>query len=487
MVGRDVNSPENDTGHTIEPSVDLAAAFRPISGRRVLEIGLEGSYRSEVERWVPSANAAVAIPHVGRLRVGGALLNPDQGDVVVSTGIEVNFDTLQLTGGAVFGNGLSIEGTGFIAGAAIRNYRDSPKVPVSSNVVRIRLESTPSIRQHVKLLQTLWKLADDPECDGVLFVLRAAPAPSLAHAEELVDAIRVLRKSGKKVMCHLEDAGGRELFACSEADRIGINPAGGLRFAGLSARYLYFGGLLDKLGVQADFVRIGKHKLAAEQFIAGPTKQADQDHRELLNDYERIYLDQVARGRKLDFATAKANVAKGPFIAGEALDNKLLDNLVYEDEIDRFAEETFGHAVRIRDLDFPDQVAEHWRSPPKIAVVYLHGDMIDGNSQKIPLIGIRLAGSYTIAKALKQAREDRSVKAVVFRIETGGGSSLASDVILREAMLTAKAKPFIVSMGGALRAAVTTRAWRATRSSPTAPRSRGPSASSTARSTWSVC
>jgi protease-4 len=79
--------------------------------------------------------------------------------------------------------------------------------------------------------------------------------------------------------------------------------------------------------------------------------------------------------------------------------------------------------------------------------VYLNGDMIDGESQFIPFINIKLAGSYTIARALKRAREDDSVKAVVFRVETGGGSSLAADVILRESILTAKRKPFIVSMG----------------------------------------
>ena len=90
-----------------------------------------------------------------------------------------------------------------------------------------------------------------------------------------------------------------------------------------------------------------------------------------------------------------------------------------------------------------------WGRTPRIAVVYLHGDMIDGESRYIPFVGLRLAGSATVAAALKSAREDSSVKAVVFRVETGGGSSLAADVILREAMLTARAKPFVVSMGSA--------------------------------------
>ncbi len=447
VVGRDWNTPENDIGRTIEPSVDMAAAFRPIGGRRVLELGLEGSYRSEDDRWVPSANASVALPYIGRLRLGGQLLDPSRGKIVIGTGVEVNFDTLQLTGGAVYGTGLSLEGTGFVAGGAVRLYRDDPKVPAPSRLVRLRIESTPTVRQHTRLLRTLWELADDPEVDGLLFVMRADPAPSLAHAEELVDALRLVRAKGKKVLCHLEDAGGRELFVCSEADRIAINPAGGLRFAGLASRYLYFGGLLEKLGVRADFVRIGKHKLAPEQFTTAPSEAGIEDRLDLLAQYERVYVGQIARGRDLELNAAKRAIAAGPFIASEARDHRLLDQLVYEDEIERFAEETFGHRVRIQDLDIPTEAPAYWQSPPKIAVVYLEGDMIDGHSQRIPIIDLRLAGSYTIAAALKQAREDNSVKAVVFRIETGGGSSLASDVILREATLTAKAKPLIVSMG----------------------------------------
>src|SRR6185503_2967265 len=95
------------------------------------------------------------------------------------------------------------------------------------------------------------------------------------------------------------------------------------------------------------------------------------------------------------------------------------------------------------------EAPKRWRRDTKIAVVYLNGDMVDGESEYIPFIGIKLAGSRTISRALQQARDDDSVKAVVFRVETGGGSSLAADVILREAQLTAKKKPVVISMGSA--------------------------------------
>ncbi|MEZ4445852.1 MAG: signal peptide peptidase SppA [Polyangiaceae bacterium] len=447
VVARDWNSPEAANGDELKPSVDLAASFRPLGGHKMLEIGLEGSYRADDESWVPSANAAVGIPYVGRLRLGATLLDPRHAKVAVSTALEVNLESLQLTAGALFGNALGRDGTALVAGAAIRGFHEDPSVPLGSSVLRVRLEATPDVRQHSNVLRTFWRIADDDSIDGMVLVLRASPADSLAHAEELADAIRLMRARGKKVLCHLEDASGNALYVCSAADRIAMNPAGGLRFAGLSTRYLYFGGLLENLGVRADFVRIGAHKSAAEQFDSGPSDVANEDHRELLAAFENVYLDGILRGRRISRAQAKVAIAKGPFIAPEARDAGLIDQLAYEDEIDRYVEEVFGGRVQMTELSVPNDAPEYWRDPPKVAIVYLHGDMIDGNSRHIPILGMDLAGSYTIAAALKQAREDSTVKAVVFRIETGGGSSLAADVILREATLTAKVKPLIVSMG----------------------------------------
>ncbi|HZO17225.1 MAG TPA: signal peptide peptidase SppA [Polyangiaceae bacterium] len=447
VVGRDWNTPSNETGQTIEPSLDIGLNYRPL-GHRMLEIGLEGSYRSDVERWVPAANLGVDIPFVGRLRGGAQLVDPNNVQVVASALLDVNlFDYFQVGGGPVFGTAIPNSDLGFALTAAVRTFTEKPRVPILGRVVRLRFEATPDTREHVRLLRTLWRLSEDPEIDGVLMEMRTEPAESLAHAEELVDAIKLLRRRGKKVFCHLEDAGGRELFVCSAADRIAINPAGGLRFAGLSTRYFYFGGLLDKLGVRADFVRIGAHKTAPEQFTPGPSETAVADHRELLTNIDKVYVGQIASGRGMSLTKTRRNIERGPFIAAEARDAHLIDVLAYEDEIERFVEEAMGTSVNIEDYDPPTEAPPYWRPPPKIAIVYLRGEMVDGQSRHIPILDIYLAGSYTIAKALKEAREDSSVKAVVFRIETGGGSSLAADVILREAILTAKAKPLVVSMG----------------------------------------
>lgn len=447
LVVRDWNAPSNDAGAAVGPSVDGALAFRPIAGQRWFELGLTGTYRSDSKRWGGGATLGVELPHVGALRAGAQLVDPEGPSLVASASLEVNVERLQAVAGAVFGNALTAAGTGFYGSVAWSEVGSKPRLPRGARVVKLRFDTTPDVRRHLRLLRRLWALARDPEVAGVVLVPRAEPAPSLAHAEELVDALRLLRASGKKVLCHLEDATGRELFVCAGADRIAMNPAGGIRFAGLASSTYYLGGVLEKLGVRADFVRIGKHKGAPEQFTTGPSETGLADQRALLAEYDAAIVEELARGRGATPDAMRARIAAGPLIAPEARDAKLVDTLAYEDELERFVEESFGERMRVVDLGPAEEPADVWGDPSKVAVVYLQGDMVDGESRDVPLVGIRLAGSNTIARALKRAREDRSVKAVVFRVETGGGSSLAADVILREVALTAKAKPLVVSMG----------------------------------------
>jgi protease-4 len=449
-IVRDLNIPTSADGTRSARSWDFGAALRPVRGLRSFEIGAELAYTERVKTWVPRATLGIDVPYVGRLRADGSLYDATSGKptALVTAGLDVNVGPMQASGGAVFGNAIG-GATGFYVGAAFRGFRE-PGVPITPKVVRIDVDDTPGVRGHTHLLRRLWRLARDPETAGVLFVLHDEPAGTFAHAEELGDAIRTLRANGKKVMCHLEDAGGRSLYACSQADRIAIDPAGGLRFSGLSSRYFYLGGTLDKLHVKADFVRIGAHKTAAEQLtLESGSDVAKADHQALVDRLSELWLHDVGGGRKIPKGVLSRTIAKGPFLAREALAAGLVDQLVYPDEIGRFVDETMGETTSIWKEPPFSSAPKRWTKGDKIAVVYLDGDMIDGESRSIPFVGIRLAGSRTIAGALKAAREDASVKAVVFRIETGGGSSLAADVILREAMLTAKAKPFVVSMGSA--------------------------------------
>jgi protease-4 len=448
FVARDWNQPTSVAGLAIERSFLWGLAVRPLSSR-VLEAAWDLEYLATSRDIGGHMTLGLDIPRIGRIRGDLTVLPQAEQRFLATAGVEVNVDRLQVSGGGVFGDAVTRSGTGFYVGAAIRSFRE-PGLRLPAKVARVKLEHTPGVRGHTHLLRRLWRLADDPEIEGVVLQLRAEPASSLAHAEEVADAVRLLRARGKKVMCHLEDAGGRSLFVCSQADRIAMNPAGGLRFAGVSSTSYYLGGLLKKLGVKSDFVRIGAHKGAAEQLtLPGGTDVAHLDHQELIDQFESIYLHDIGGGRRIPEDELRKRIAKGPFIASEARAAGLVDTLAYDDEIDRFATEVMGRAVRLTDDSTPHGAPERWGKEPKVAVVYLDGDMIDGDSQFIPLVDVKLAGSYTIARALRHAREDDSVKSVVFRVETGGGSSLAADVILREAILTAKKKPLVVSMGSA--------------------------------------
>ena len=140
-------------------------------------------------------------------------------------------------------------------------------------------------------------------------MLKAEPADSLAHAEEFGDAIRMLRANGKKVVCDVEDAQGRSLYVCAQANRIVINPAGVVRFAGLKTQYQYYGSLLDKIGIRAQFVRIGAHKSAPEAFTRdGATDVAKADHLDMLREYNDVFLVRRRRRTKDQQGSARGDL-----------------------------------------------------------------------------------------------------------------------------------------------------------------------------------
>jgi protease IV len=210
--------------------------------------------------------------------------------------------------------------------------------------------------------------------------------------------------------------------------------------------------MLQKLGVRADFVRIGAFKTAPEMFTrSGPTKAADFAHRDLLRQITDIYMNDVGGGRKIPLNELQKRISKGPFLAREAMNAHLVDGMAYDDELEKAIAEMFGHRVWVVEAKssptFTQRAPNIIGRAQHVAIVYVDGDMVDGRSRKIPLLGNKLVGSYTIVEALKSARENPLTKAIVLRVETPGGSSMAADVIWREVYLTAKVKPVIVSMG----------------------------------------
>jgi len=454
VVARDFNGPRGhlpgDTG--ITPSFDFGLAFRPL-GTRTVELGLETRLWTKsldnTSLWAPRATLGIDIPRVGRLSGSFEVRDPKNrfGDTWTTTfGLEVGYKGFRPSAGMVVGPGLDST-PGWYAGLSIAGF-NQPGIKTPDRAVKIRIEDTPGARSHVRLLRRLARIGRDPSIKAVVLVAKSEPASSTAHAEEVADAIAALQERGKRVICHLEDAGGKSLLACSGADLILVQPAGGVRFAGFRSETMYFGEALRKIGVEPEFIRIKEHKSAAEALVReGPTPVAEADTKEMLERIEAVYLDRLSKGRNLPRELVKANIAKGPFIADEAIAAGFVNAKAFDDEITHHVHKLLGVALRVDDDEPEVAAAKSFTKGSRIAIVYIEGDIVDGRSQKIPLIGTRLVGSYTIAEALEDVRKDPNIAGVILRIESPGGSSLASDVMWREAELLGKAKPTIVSMG----------------------------------------
>jgi protease IV len=454
FVAQNLNTPSNDVGQ-LGFSFTTALAIRP-TGKREIELGLEAKYY-EGNFWVPRATLGVDIPHVGRLR--GDLqvsdpTDPENRAWIASAGLSVylnqNDSSLDASGAGFTGNGVGgATGADLQASVATRAFPEPVGISFDRFSVRLRLEQTPDAREHVGLLRELWSLAEEPRVDAVVLELRDTPADTLAHAQELRDAVLDLREHGKAVLCHLEDADVTALYTCAAANRILINPAGGIRFAGLRARYVFFARLLESIGVRAEVVAIGSHKSAPERFTRSESTEVSRaDKIDLLQQMERQITEGVAAGRNLSFSSVRAAAKEGPFMGPRAQQVGFVDGVAFDDEIHKSLEDLLHRSTRLTTDDRRLPSPERFAAQPSIALVYVEGDMIDGRSRQVPVLDAEVVGSYTIADSLKAARENELIRAVVLRIESPGGSSTAADVIWRQVQLTAKVKPVIVSMGG---------------------------------------
>jgi protease-4 len=166
----------------------------------------------------------------------------------------------------------------------------------------------------------------------------------------------------------------------------------------------------------------------------------------ILDDTYGRVVGAIAKDRRLTPDDVKGLVDHGPYLAQEAKAARLIDGVKYFDEIETVLGEVYGHRVRLRDTPTAPRFARTWR-PPRVAVVFVDGDLLEGKSREVPIINRRIAGSESIAAAIRRAREDSATRAIVLRINSPGGSVVASDDIAREVVRTRGKKPIICSMG----------------------------------------
>lgn len=289
---------------------------------------------------------------------------------------------------------------------------------------------------------------NDDRIKGIYLDLSSVAA-SFATLQEIRDALLDFKASGKFIIAYSENYTQRAYYLASTADKVYVNPEGTIDFRGLASQTMFLKGALDKLGIEAQVVKVGTYKSAVEPFILDEMSDANREQvSAFLGSIYDHFLEEIGESRKIStdslFMIADQYRVR---TASDAVQYGLADGAKYKDEL-------LAELKTLLDIDEEDDIhvirlnkykpAGNERSATvrdRIAVVYAVGEIIsgEGNDQVI--------GSERISRELRKVRRDDKVKAVVFRINSPGGSALASDVIWREVDLLSKEKPVIVSMG----------------------------------------
>jgi protease-4 len=292
---------------------------------------------------------------------------------------------------------------------------------------------------------SLRRAKDDVRVRSLMIVPAGTP-PLWAKVQEIRDAILDFRTSKKPVVALLEYAGDREYYLASAADKVFLLPTSSLDLKGVASYELFLRGSLDKIGAYPDLVHVGDYKTAINTWTERGFTAAHREMSESLNrDAFDQLVDGIARGRGKTPVEVRQLVDHGPFLPEAAVRAGLVDGLAYEDQVDDRVK--LGPTpLRIVDMDTYAGGGYQFGfgGRARIAVVYAVGTIVSGQSRQ----GAQgdVIGSNTLVETIRTVREDNSVKAVVLRIDSPGGSSVASDVIWRELMLMREKKPLIVSM-----------------------------------------
>lgn len=293
----------------------------------------------------------------------------------------------------------------------------------------------------------------DPRITGVLLLPSSFESPFWAKVQELRDAVLDFRKSGKIVVAFLEYGGDREYYLASAADRVFLLPTSALDLTGVASYEVFLRGTLDKLGAYADFLQIGAYKTAVNQLTEKGFTPAHREMTEALNaDMYAQLVRGIAAARKKTEAEIRLLLDQGPFAPEDAVRTGLVDALAYEDQLDDQVPQLRqgGDMRRVEGNDYQRVTPRSLgvRPQSRIALVYASGVIASGKSGYDPGNGV-VVGSDTFVEQLRRLRNDDAIKAIVLRVDSPGGSSVASDVMWRELMITRDQKPsrpLVISM-----------------------------------------
>jgi protease-4 len=464
VVVRDVARPHLAAGVSDLPREwDFEATLRPLATDRLEVAGgvrlLQGDETTALPRARVSARLARGLVIFGEMdwpryratqvQADGSLL-PPPADYAATVGLTIEEERLGATLAGV-GNwsagGEDSAGLGPGGSFMLRSFPTRhPPLWANSYVARVKLVDLEADRNFLALVIRLRRLGDDPAVVGVLLDIEETGL-GLGRIEELRALVADLRRR-KPVLAHLTQPDTRAYYLASACDRVFIDPVVGLYFSGFSQTVTFYKTALDRLGVGVDLVRIAEYKGAMEPFVMnGQSAPVAANRNAMLDDNFGRLLAGVADGRSaqgLDQAKVRGLVDRAVFSAVEAREAGLVDVVADDDELKAALAQSLGP---LRDADLQAREVGRWL-PKRVAVVLLDGSLMDGEGSDFPFPSSEIAWSDRIIAALEEAGDDPSVGAVVLRVNSPGGSVLASDRIARVLLhLRKRGKPVLASMG----------------------------------------
>jgi len=298
------------------------------------------------------------------------------------------------------------------------------------------------------ILNNIEKSKNDPAISGLVFINKNFSS-SLALKQEMINAIRSFKETGKQVVFYYDNmSNGDYLFASAVADKIYLNPQGGIDLKGISINSPYLKDALEKLGIEVINFRSHPYKTAGN--MLSESSMPEEERREYERILTSLYSQMCAmivsgRGEKLTKPITDI-IDNGPYyIAGDALEAGLVDELVYESHFRENLSSDFNFGKVVNNLD--DYLSYTWTHPKKskIAIIYAQGNIVMGRSEA----GKNVAHETT-TELIRKARKNKDYKGIIIRVDSGGGSAQASDIIHEEIELarTEDKKPVVISMAG---------------------------------------
>jgi len=293
----------------------------------------------------------------------------------------------------------------------------------------------------------IYRAADDDEINK-LFINIGELKCGLGKVEELSEAIRYFRRQGKPAYAYLGTPNNLGYLLASSADRVVIPPISQLNLIGLRASLMSIKGLMDKVGVEAEIERVDEYKTAPEMYILDhPSEPNREQINRILDSLYADMTEAIAGNRAMSVDSVEHLIDQGPLTSIDAVESGLVDELSYfDDAMKKYADGKDRAIIRSRQktslrsyIDRP-VFRDRWGCPPRLALIIADGTITAGRS------GGRI-GDFEMLEAIRQARGNRSVKGVVLRVNSPGGSALASDLIWHEVVKTAEKKPVVISMG----------------------------------------